>query len=479
MSTPWLKTFFWAYLLFLTAAAATAANPADPDLWHRLSVGEYLLKSGRFPAGDTFSYLADYQAIADHEWGSAVIFYSLWRAGGGTAMVLAKIATLLVTLLLVVRAGLGSRRPTMLVAGFYAVVLLALLPSFQSTLRCMVFTHIFLALWVWLWQRERRGRPVPDWVYPVTMVPWANLHGGFAIGLLWLGAVALVHRALEGGWSSWLRRLGLSVAATLINPFGVQLWTSTARALVAHRQGFGEWAAVAWSGETLSSYAGYKVLLLGTVITLSYAIYRRGWRGVDRAGVLLVAVFMLLALDSARHTSLFAIVAGAVLPGFLREHSSFSSMRRPLRRMTYLVGSSTLAAFPFFAAIVLALPSSSLGLSYPGVACPVGGVEFLRQQGVRGNLLVPFNYGSYALWQLRGRMRVSMDGRYDLVYTRATYDRVADFFDAKRDWKKLLTSPAPNAILVPQSDAVYARLRTEPGWTEAWADRVDAVFLPR
>jgi hypothetical protein len=147
--------------------------------------------------------------------------------------------------------------------------------------------------------------------------------------------------------------------------------------------------------------------------------------------------------------------------------------------MTYLVGSSTLAAFPFVAAIVLALPSSSLGLSYPAVACPVGGVDFLRQHDVRGNLLVPFNYGSYALWQLRGKMRVSMDGRYDLVYTRATYDRVADFFDARGDWKKLLTSPAPDAILVPQSDAVYARLRTEPGWTEAWEDRVDAVFLPR
>jgi hypothetical protein len=479
VSTPWLKFFFWAYLLFLTVVAAMAANPADPDLWHRLAVGEYLLRSGHFPAGNTFSYLADYQVIADHEWGSAVIFYSLWRAGGGTAMVVAKILTLLVTLALVVRAGLGSRRPTILVTGFYAVVLLALLPSFQSTLRCMVFTHIFLALWVWLWQRERRGRPVRDWVYPLTVVPWANLHGGFAIGLLWLGAVGVMEGALGGRWQPWARRLALSFAATIVNPYGWNLWTSTARALVAHRQGFGEWAAVVWIGEPISSYAGYKVLLPGAIVTLAYAIYRRGWRGVDRSGVLLVGLFMLLALDSARHTSLFAIVAGAVLPGFLREHSSFSSMRRPLRRMTYLVSSSTLAAFPFFAAIVLALPSATLTLSYPSVACPVGGVEFLRQQGVRGNLLVPFNYGSYALWQLRGQMRVSMDGRYDLVYTRATYDRVADFFDARRDWHGLLTSPAPNAILMPRSDPVYTQLRTEPGWTEAWHDEADAVFLPK
>ena len=477
VSTPWLKFFFWVYLLFLVWAAATAVNPADPDLWHRLAVGEYVWHHGHLPKGDTFSYLASYQNIADHEWGSGVVLYALWSLGGGTAIVLTKIMALAVTLALVVAAGKGDRRPTLLVMAFYAVVMLALLPSFQSTVRCMVFTHILFALWVYWWQRERRGRVVAAWPYPLTMIVWANLHGGFVVGLLWLALLTVVEATYRGPWNKWAARFGWCVLATLINPYGWNLWVSTARALLATRHGFAEWAAVTWVADP-ASYPGYKVLLPGTVIMLAYAIYRRGWKQVDQRGVILTSVFLALALESARNTSLFAVVAGAVLPGFLRDRSSFSTMERPLRRLTYLCGSAALALFPLYSAILYGF-SGGLTLDRPANSCPVGAVEFLEQNNVRGNLLVPFNYGSYALWELRGKMRVSMDGRYDLVYSPATYRRVDDFFNARGDWPALLTSPAPNAILVPRADAVYPKLLVEPGWNEAWRDDSDAVFLPR
>jgi hypothetical protein len=464
-------------LLFLVWAAATAVNPADPDLWHRLAVGEYVWHHGLLPKGDTFSYLASYQDIADHEWGSGVVLYALWSLGGGTAIVLTKIMALAVTLALVVAAGKGDRRPTLLVMAFYAVVMLALLPSFQSTVRCMVFTHILFALWVYWWQRERRGRVVAAWPYPLTMIVWANLHGGFVVGLLWLALLTVVEATYRGSWKKWAARFGWCVLATLINPYGWNLWVSTARALLATRHGFAEWAAVTWVADP-ASYPGYKVLLPGTVIMLAYAIYRRGWKQVDQRGVILTSVFLALALESARNTSLFAVVAGAVLPGFLRDRSSFSTMERPLRRLTYLCGSAALALFPLYSAILYGF-SGGLTLDRPANSCPVGAVEFLEQNNVRGNLLVPFNYGSYALWDLRGKMRVSMDGRYDLVYSPATYRRVDDFFNARGDWPTLLTSPAPNAILVPRADAVYPKLLVEPGWNEAWRNDSDAVFLPR
>ncbi len=476
VSTPWLKFFFWVYLLFLIWAAATAVNPADPDLWHRLAVGEHLCRTGHFPTGDTFSYLYSYQNIADHEWGSGVIFYALWSRGGGAAIVLAKIATLAATLVLVIWAGKGDRRPTLLVMAFYAVILLALLPSFQSTLRCMAFTHLIFALWIYLWQRERRGLASLAWLYPLTMVVWANLHGGFVIGLLWLALLTGLKWIRRGDWKTWAVRLGLCVLATLVNPYGWHLWYSTGRALLTTRLGFPEWAPVPWIESPLS-YIGYEVLLIGTVLTLALVIYRRGWNNVDQEGVILVGVCAVLFV-SARNSSLFAVVAGSILPGFLRDRMSFSTMERPLRRLTYLCGSTALALFPLYAAILFG-GRAGLTLDYPSNSCPVDSVAFLQDRRVQGNLLVPFNYGSYALWQLRGHMRVSMDGRYDLVYSPATYQRVDDFFNAEGDWKSLLTSPAPQAILVPRLDRVFDRLMMDPAWTEAWHDRDNAVFLPK
>jgi len=129
--------------------------------------------------------------------------------------------------------------------------------------------------------------------------------------------------------------------------------------------------------------------------------------------------------------------------------------------------------------ILRALPGDVLKLSYKPDSCPVGAVDFLHRQNIRGNLLVPFNYGSYALWHLRGQMRVSMDGRYDLVYRPETFQRVENFFAAKGDWPSLLAAPPPVAILSPRSDGVYYKLKNLPDWQEAYRDPTDAVFLPR
>jgi hypothetical protein len=478
VSTPWMRFFFSVYLLFLIWAAATVTNPADPDLWHRLAVGEYLWQTGHFPHGDVFSYLSDYSDVADHEWGSALVFYGLWQWGGGAAIVATKLVTLTVTLALVIWAGIRERRPTAWTTAFYALVLLALLPSFQSTVRCMVFTHIFFALWVCWFQRERRGRTVPTFLYVLTMIVWANLHGGFVIGLAWLFLVAVLEAIDRGVWKKWAVRFALCALATLINPFGFQLWVSTGRALFTTRRGFPEWAAVSWFSEPLN-YPGYKLLLAAVVVALAIQIYRKGWKQIDRTGVILVGAFMLLAMTSARHTSLFAVVAGALVPNIFPLKWPYDLRRRPIRRLVAVGVNFGIVLVPFFSALIVLSQGAGLRLEYPPVACPVGAVDFLERQNVRGNLLVPFNYGSYALWELRGKMRVSMDGRYDLVYRPETYRRVDDFFAARPGWYNLLTAPAPDAVLVPRSADVYYKLRSDPGWNDAWHDSWDAVFLPR
>jgi hypothetical protein len=478
VSDAWIKKLFWFYLLLLIWAAATATSPADPDLWHRLAFGEFLWKTGHFPPGDAFSYLADYPQIADHEWGSGMVFYALWQWGGGTAMVATKLATLTITLVLLVQAGVGSRRPTCAWTAFYVVVLLALLPSFQSTVRCMVFTHIFFALWLYWFQVERRGRPVQAAFYVLTMIVWANLHGGFVIGLAWLLAVTVIERIYGGvAWKKWAVRFGLCLLATLINPFGWQLWIATGRALVTTRRGFSEWAPVSWWSSPLL-YPGYKLLFLVVLAALAARVWRRGWAQIDRPALILIGLFMALSLTSARHTSLFAAVAGALMPGLFPPERQAVGEAGQVRRLARMALDSALILVPLYIALIV-LPGAGLKLQYPPIACPVGAVDFLRDQKIRGKLLVPFNYGSYALWNLRGEMRVSMDGRYDLAYRPETYRRVDDFFNGQGNWRVLLTTPAPDAILIPRGDAVYPKLQESPGWGEVYRNEADAVFLPR
>ena len=477
MPLRWIHFFFWLYLLVLVGAEATATNPADPDLWHRLAVGQYLWSTSHFPVGETFSYLADYHEIADHEWGSGAIFYTAWVWGGGAAMVGIKIVTLAVTLVLLALAGMQGRRPTPVLAGFYALILLALLPSFQSTVRCMVFTNLFFALWLYWYQLERRGRATPLWAYLITTGVWANLHGGFALGLLWLAGVAALEFVQARDWKRWSIRFVACSLATLINPFGWNLWISTARALVISRNGFDEWAPVSWWPGVVE-YIGFKVLLLVVLGLLALLIPRQRWKRVDQSAIIFIAGALVLSLLSVRHTALFAAVSGAFLPELFPPTLDRDPEADPLGRMASIILRSALVVFPLFAAL-RALPGDGLQLKYPDVSCPVAAVDFLQRENIRGKLLVPFNYGSYALWQLRGRMRVSVDGRYDLVYLPATYRRVEDFFFARGDWAALLRAPAPQAILLRTADPVYAKLKNQTAWQEAYHDTTDAVFLPR
>jgi hypothetical protein len=477
VSTSLVKFFFWLYLILLVWAEATVTNPADPDLWHRLALGEYLCQTGHFPAGDYFSYLSDYKNIADHEWGSAVIFYGLYVWAGLDVFVAVKLVTLTLTLALIVWAGLYHRRPTLLTAAFYALILLALLPSFQSTVRCMTFTHVFFALWLYWFQCERHGRPIPTAFYALSMVMWANLHGGFIMGLVWLALVAAVEFIFQGAWKPWAVRFGVCSLATLINPFGTQLWVSTIRALLTTRSGFHEWEPVSWWQDALS-YPGYKLLLPGLIVALAIQIYRRGWERIDRPVVILIGAFMALSLTSARHTSIFAAVAGALAPGLFFEEPGDPSDRHPLQNLGRMALGTTLILIPLFSALIV-LPGTGLNLVYPHISCPRDAVAYLQIRKIRGDLLVPFNYGSYALWQLRGQMRVSMDGRYDLVYLPQTYRRVDDFFFDRPDpLPSLLDAPKPEAILVPIADPVYAKLQANHDWKEVYRDDTDAVFLP-
>jgi len=473
----WTKALFWAYLLILIWTEATSFNPADPDLWHRLALGEMLWKTGHFPLGDTFSYLADYQHVADHEWGSGLLFYAAYQCGGGSAIVLLKLATLALTMVLLGLAGLQSRPPTVLLAVFYGLILLALLPAFQSTLRCMAFTNIFFALWLLWFQRERHAHPIPTWAYIASIIVWANLHGGFAIGLAWLLALTLIPLLAGQPWKKEATRFVLCFLATLVNPFGWHLWISTARALLATRRGFPEWAPVVWWPD-VADYLGYKLLLLGVIGAFAFLLTRRDERRLDFPSLLLIAAFLVLSLVSVRHTPLFAIVVGALLPDLLPHEPPVSSILHPVHRLGYLCLRFALLLVPLYAGFML-LPGDGLELGYPSVSCPVHAVDFLEHENCRGRLLVPFNYGSYALWRLRGHMRVSMDGRYDLVYRPETYQKVEDFFFARPGWPALLHSPPPNAVLVPRVDPVYAKLKTQPGWLEVYRDPTDAVFQPR
>jgi hypothetical protein len=473
----WGTVAFWCYLFVLVIAFGTSINKADPDLWQRFAVADYLEKMGHFPTGDTFGYLAYHEPRPDHEWGSAVILLAVYTVAGGVGIVLLKLVLLGVTVALTVRAGLGARAPAMLDAFFYSLVILALLASFLSTVRSEAWSHVFFALWVLWFQQERRGVKIPAWAYGFTMILWCNLHGGFILGLAWLGAVGAMEFLTGGDWKRRAGLLLLSLLATLVNPFGYRIWAGVYGVLSIPRAGFEEWAPVPWFHD-VGTYSGYKILVLWMLAIVFSHIRLVGWRKCDRTAVVLLGLILIPSLQHVRQTSIFAIAAGGLLPPLFPTEVPLSKIREWKPWMHRFLVRGILVILPLIFALRILPANQGFDLTYPPDSCPVKAVDFLRQSGVTGRLLVGFNSGSYALWELRGKLLVSVDGRYEVAYPYETFVRVQRFYSGTDHWNDALAYPAPDAVLVNLPDPVYPKMLAEPGWFQAYHDATQAVFLP-
>jgi hypothetical protein len=343
----------------------------------------------------------------------------------------------------------------------------------------MTFTHVFFAAYLyWLEKGYATGR-YPCFVFFLTMMVWANLHGGFVAGFALLGLYALA----EWRRPSALRSLGWIGAgtflATLINPYGLALWPITLRSLFHPRPNFWEWAPVPWRGDWGAMLA-YKIL----VLVILGIVVRRFWRkrewDRDFWAVAALVGAIVISSQHLRHASLFAILAG-VYGVRLWEGTPVSTSIGPGRGWKWMAkrGLSLAALTVGLVVLLQGWRQSSFQAKPDPVTMPMAAVAQLKHSGRPGHLLVPFNYGSYALWELSPAMQVSADGRYDLVCDFAVHQAVCDFFEGKPGWEVFLKEHPPAAILAPVEALVIPPLLASGQWQEMFRDAQAVVLFPK
>jgi hypothetical protein len=81
---------------------------------------------------------------------------------------------------------------------------------------------------------------------------------------------------------------------------------------------------------------------------------------------------------------------------------------------------------------------------------PVGAVAFLRAQRFHGNLLTPFNQGSYVLWKMYPSVKVSLDSRFEAVYEPSLVHELTRVYQTGEGLVEVLEKYEPDAVLVPR-----------------------------
>ncbi|HEY7974860.1 MAG TPA: hypothetical protein VID72_05930, partial [Ktedonobacterales bacterium] len=291
----------------------------DGDAAWNLRIGQQVLLHGiprtEFMLGPTYGHPTIY-----YEWLSQVFFALANRAAGLNGVV--ALAGLLIALTALGLFHALRRRGVNLPLALLLTACGLILTSLSWTARAQLFSLVLLIWWVeWLWRYWRDGKRARLIAFPLVMALWANLHGGFILGLLVLGiatAVAWLIPADRGRAAPMDLAFCLvaSLLATLATPWGV--------GLPLHVLNF-------FSNPLISKYtvefqspdfhSATALIFLALVFTTAGALIWLANRGrrPHALALALVAVWTALAIYTVRYIPIWALIALPILGEALQD----------------------------------------------------------------------------------------------------------------------------------------------------------------
>ena len=474
--------------VLLAIAIADAARVADPDLWGHIVFGRLFLQIG--PVNhDPFNYSVPGHSWTVHEWLAEVLMARTYDLCGILGLRLWKLACTAVTIIMLAIAASETGAGIAIQAGVVITAAVALMPLMQF--RPQLYTYVFLAALMALLTRENYRRSAPIWVAIPMLGLWANLHGGFILGVvalaLYTGVTWVVDFAAGHSLERGTRLLGVTVAsaiATLINPYGVAAWTHVLGAFhnPVTRREMVDWQpliAVIASSHGPHSGLVFFLLVAGIIAVLAIAFLITP-RGGDLALVTIAAVMGVAAFDVVRNMPLGVIAAVAPLARHLHliarkfpqspageiAHTGPHQFSRP--------GQVLLIA------AALALMLGNGGLLSPRIPAamdyPSGAIAYMRSHQLRGNVLARFEWGQYVLFHLGAPSRIFVDGRIDLVYPPAVIAEYLDFFAGRSRGARILEDYPHDYVLMPPGLPADVTMMTRTDWRPIYRDRVAVLY---
>ena len=162
----------------------------DPDFGWHLASGMYYLQHWSVPSHDIFSWTAPHYPWVNHEYAADALYAFLYQLGNNTTLLLSLLfAALAAYLFLDVLPKLCVQKPDWkqrFLIGFPALLIAK--PFFG--VRSQVFDWLAIALVLFLWQLyTRTNNKKVLWGFPFLFLIWANIHGGFPLGLAMLAGM--------------------------------------------------------------------------------------------------------------------------------------------------------------------------------------------------------------------------------------------------------------------------------------------------
>lgn len=414
---PFLLFFFWVLVAFTKEPLSSSllrwstlifvllfclfwfkgVQFVDPDFGWHVRMGKLILTSG-IPATDPFSYTMPSYPFVDHEWLLNVLLVKGFRSLGQISLAflfsIIAISALYFSSLTIPK----QARRFLLIPLFLSGMILV---NFIGV-RTQVVTWAFFSGLLFI-LRDPRMFDRWGWVIPLIFIVWANLHGGFPVGMVALLLFVFVRIVFKKRvlWND-IFIFVVSFAATFCTPYHWRLWWEVGMQIT---DGGLRWRILEWMPGIF-----FSIMTLWAFVVLSLVFVWKARKQFFLFDLLLYGGLFVAGLSSIRHIPLWIFVAFPMtaqgLAFFAKKVETIPFALSRLRKVLigFFLLCCLLALFDLQGMIV-SLFQKKVVITYPDQA-----VSYLHTHPPKGKLFSTYNWGGYLIWKLP-EQKVFIDGR--------------------------------------------------------------------
>jgi hypothetical protein len=455
-------------VFLLVCAMVVAAGPRildDPDTYSHVAVGQWMIAHAAVPHRDVFSFSMRGMPWVPDEWLSEVALAWIHAHLGWDGLVLATGVAFAAALALLARALQRTLDP---IYALVAVVAAWGMCFPHVTARPHVFGLPLLVIWMQALVTARQADRAPSWWLIAVVALWANLHGGFILGLglgglfageaLYDAADARAALRAARGWGLFLTLATLAACATPNGVAGLLL------PLQLVRMEFAMSMMDEWQSPNFQQLQPLELwLMLALLGTLSLGLRLP----LTRIVMLLALLHMaLLHKRFAESLGLAAplLVAPPLAPQLPRlAFPGLGGLDRKLASAPGLMLFGVLASG-------LALAALRIGVAHAnGRFAPTAALAAVAQHHVVGPVFNAMQFGSYLIFS---DIAPFIDGRVDMygdafVKRYATASELPGLLEQYKITWTLLDPPDPRVALMDRL----------PGWRRLYEDDIAVVHV--
>jgi hypothetical protein len=477
------KTLLLGGVMIVTLSLFIAGEQ-DPDFWWHLRIGRWMLDNGRLPSTDIFTFTVPSHVWTDHEYLTEILMWLVYRSIGVIGLSLA--FGLLTWAAFWIMYRQVRREPWVIVGIGLAIGAVAGSPIWGPRAQMITFFLSCLELY-WL-QAYLAGRSRTLQLFPLVMVLWANLHGGWVIGFVWLG-VALVAELLAWGWDrenpahkKHARFLAIitvfSLVAVAATPHGFSLYPYPfqTEGSVAQQRLIVEWFSPDFHQVYLRPFEAMVFLVI-----IGFALRRP-----PLVEFLLTLVALGLALQSVRNVVLFVAVATPVMikcySAYWKELSAARGWKfdLPPRRIFAVVTVIVLLVIALATSARIAdSVSTSRQQSLDASSYPIGAADWLAAHPEVGTRMYnQYGWGGYLAYRFYPdpNRRVFIFGEAALMGD-PLLNQYEDVQTLRSDWKQVLDQYKVDYVVYNKGEALANVLATQPDWKLVYQDSVAVIYV--